>query len=63
MEQSEIKNLSEVELKEEITKAKADLTDLGMAHAVSPLEDTSQFKSTRRTLARLKTELGKREEN
>lgn len=63
MEQSEIKNLSISELEEEITKATAAYSELKMTHAVSPLENPSQLKVTRKTIARLKTELSKRQEN
>lgn len=63
MKQSEVINLSEAELHEEIEKASTSYADLKMAHAVSPLENPSQLKKTRKTVARLKTELSKRQEN
>lgn len=63
MKQSEVKNLSDAELREEIEKSTTSYADLKMAHAVSPLENPSQLKTTRKTVARLKTELSKRQEN
>jgi len=61
MKQEEIKNLSESDLLEEIEKNTASYSNLKMTHAVSPLENPSQLKETRRTIARLKTELSKRQ--
>lgn len=61
MRQSEIKELSIEELKEKLAAFKKQHADLKMAHAVTPLENPLQIKSTRRTVARLATELTKRE--
>lgn len=61
MKQEEIKNLSESDLLEEIEKNTTSYSNLKMTHAVSPLENPSQLKETRRTIARLKTELSKRQ--
>ncbi len=61
MRQSEIKELSIEELKEKLAEFKKQHADLKMAHAVTPLENPLQIKSTRRTVARLATELTKRE--
>lgn len=63
MKQSEIKILSDSELMEQIEIKVAALADLRMAHAVSPLENPSQIKDVRRTVARLKTEWTKRQGN
>lgn len=63
MEQSEVKKLSDAELMEEIDNATAAHSELKMAHAVSPLENTSQLKDIRKTVARLKTELSSRQTN
>ncbi|WP_417885975.1 50S ribosomal protein L29 [Zunongwangia sp.] len=62
MKQSEVKELSVAELQEELDKSRAAYADLKMAHAVSPLENPIQLRSVRRTIARLATELTKREE-
>ena len=61
MRQSEIKELSIEELKERLGEFKKQHADLKMAHAVTPLENPLQIRKTRRTVARLATELTKRE--
>ncbi|MGV6832120.1 MAG: 50S ribosomal protein L29 [bacterium] len=61
MKQSEIKELSVAELQEKLGESKKSYTDLKMAHTVSPLENPLQLRSIRRTIARLATELSKRE--
>ena len=61
MRQSEIKELSIEELKEKLAEFKKQHADLKMAHAVTPLENPLQIRKARRTVARLATELTKRE--
>jgi len=61
MKQSEIKELSIADLQEKFTGLKKNYTDLKMAHVISPLENPIQLKGMRRTIARLATELTKRE--
>ena len=61
MRQSEIKELSIEELKEKLAEFKKQHADLKMAHAVTPLENPLQIRKTRRTVARLATEITKRE--
>ncbi|MDJ0645017.1 MAG: 50S ribosomal protein L29 [Flavobacteriaceae bacterium] len=61
MKQSEIKELSVAELEEKLGDLKKNYTDLKMAHAISPLENPIQLRDLRRTVARLATELTKRE--
>ena len=61
MKQSEIKELSLEELKEKVADFKKQHADLKMAHSVTPLENPLQIRTARRTLARLATELTKRE--
>lgn len=62
MKQSEVKELSVAELQEELDKSRKAYADLKMAHAVSPLENPIQLRSVRRNIARLATELTKREQ-
>ncbi len=62
MKQSEVKELSVAELQEELGKSRKAYADLKMAHAVSPLENPIQLRSERRKVARLATELTKREQ-
>ena len=61
MKQSEIKELSVADLHEELDKARKELSNLKMTHAISPLENPMQIRATRRTIARLATEITKRE--
>ncbi len=62
MKQSEIKNLSAAELQEKLSETKKTYSDLKMAHAVSPIENPLQIRGMRRNVARLATELSKREQ-
>ena len=61
MKQAEIKELSVEELQQKLAELKKEYADLKMAHAVTPLENPLQVRKTRRTVARLATELTKRE--
>jgi len=62
MKQSEVKGYSVAELQEELSKARRSYSDLKMAHTISPLENPIQLRGLRRTVARLATELTKREQ-
>jgi large subunit ribosomal protein L29 len=48
-------------LQEKLSQTKKKYADLKMAHAISPIENPLQIRSVRRTVARLATELSKRE--
>jgi large subunit ribosomal protein L29 len=61
MKQSEITKLSAAELQEKLRQTKKVYADLKMAHAISPIENPLQLRSVRRSVARLATELTKRE--
>ena len=61
MKQSEIKELSTAELQEKLGEMKKSYTDLKLAHAISPLENPIQLRALRRSVARVSTELTKRE--
>ena len=61
MKQSEIKGLSAIQLQENLSLSKKTYADLKMAHAISPIENPLQIRSARRVVARLATELTKRE--
>ena len=61
MKQSEIKELSVAELQEKLSETKKSHLDLKMAHAVSPLENPIQLRVIRRDVARIATELTKRD--
>jgi len=61
MKKSEIKELSVAELQEKLSETKKSYSDLKMAHAISPLDNPVQLRFVRRDVARLATELTKRE--
>ena len=61
MKNSEIKELTTEDLKERILAERANLTKMTMNHVVSPLENPMQIRATRRNIARMLTELRKRE--
>jgi large subunit ribosomal protein L29 len=63
MKYSEIEQLTTKELEERIEGEKSLLVRLKMNHAVSPLDNPNQIKDARRNVARLLTELRKRELN
>lgn len=60
MKQSEIAGLSDTELKERLAEERGQLTKLELNHSVSPIENPLKIRSTRRTIARILTEMGSR---
>lgn len=60
MKQSEVKEFATEELKERIAEQNALYTKMKLNHAVAPLENPLTIRDTRRTIARLKTELNAR---
>jgi large subunit ribosomal protein L29 len=61
MKQSEIISLSTAELREKLSQLRKTYTDLKMAHAISPIQNPLQIRGVRRSVARLATEISKRE--
>ncbi len=61
MKQSEIKNLSIAELQEKLSQLKKTYADLKTAHTISPIENPLQLRSVRRSVARVATEISKRD--
>ena len=61
MKQSEIKELSVADIKEKFEALQKKYNDLKMAHAITPLENPMQLRTLRRTVAKLATELTKRD--
>jgi len=57
---TELKGLSEVDLKARIQEDTLRLKKLSFAHAISPLENPVSVRNLRRDVARLKTELKNR---
>ena len=63
MKTKEIKELETKELAERIESETAKYNQMKLNHAISPLENPSQIKATRRDIARMKSELHQRELN
>ncbi|MEA3317890.1 MAG: 50S ribosomal protein L29 [Bacteroidota bacterium] len=63
MKNSEIKEFTTKEIVERIDTEKSLLNKLKLNHAISPLDNPNKIKESRRDIARLKTELHKRNLN
>jgi large subunit ribosomal protein L29 len=61
MKQEVIKELSTAEVIERIEDQREQFAKLKLNHAISPIENPQRIKETRRTIARLETELRKRQ--
>jgi large subunit ribosomal protein L29 len=61
MKTSEIKELTTKELQERIDADKQLLTKLRINHAISPLDNPLKLRNSRRDIARMMTELRKRQ--
>ena len=59
--QKSIHGMNEQDLKAKINEDELRLKKLQFAHAISPLEDPMTIRNLRRDIARLKTELKKKE--
>ena len=60
MRAAEIRDLSVEDLKSKLTETQKVYQDLRSTHVISPLENPLEIKSVRRDIARIKTELNKR---
>jgi large subunit ribosomal protein L29 len=56
-----LKDMSEADLRARIQEDELRLKKLEFAHAISPLENPMSIRSLRKDVARLKTELRKKE--
>ncbi len=61
MTQQEITKLSVQDIKDQITNRSEQMAKMKLGHSVAPLENPLQIRTLRRSIARLKTELTKRE--
>lgn len=61
MKQSEIVKLSVAELQDQLKALTSTYENLKFNHAISPIENPLQIRELRRSVARVKTELSKRE--
>lgn len=62
MEQKVIQELSTSELVERLEEERKQLTKLKLNHVVSPIDNPNRIKTYRRAIARIMTELRKREQ-
>lgn len=61
MKNSEIRALTEAELKQKIGSEKETLQKLKFAHAISPIENPNKIVETKKLIARLNTALRQKE--
>ena len=61
MKQTVIKELSKNDLLERLEEERKQLTRLRLSHTVSPLDNPMKIRQNRKTIARILTELKKRE--
>jgi large subunit ribosomal protein L29 len=61
MKISDIVKLSDIELKDKLVEDTNNFRKAKLTHAVSPLENPLSLKGMRRDIARIKTELRRRE--
>ena len=61
MKISEIREMSVADLRDRIAVEKSNLDTMKINHAISPLEDTSKFKKSRKDIARMLTVLTEKE--
>ena len=61
MKQEVMKEMSTAELGERLVEERKHLTRLKLNHAVSPLENPHKITDNKKTIARILTELRKRE--
>ena len=55
MKQTEITKLSNKDLRDKLVEYQKKLLELKMSHAISPIENPLQIKTTRRTIAKIRT--------
>jgi large subunit ribosomal protein L29 len=60
MEQSVIKEMTTQELQVKISEEQETLAKFRLSHSISPLENPMKIRSTRRNVARLQSELSRR---
>jgi len=61
MKNSEIRALSEAELRQKIASEQDSLQKIKFAHAITPIENPMKIKQTRKLVARLKTAMTTKE--
>ena len=61
MKQEEIINMSDLDVKDTLSNLSEKLIKMKLSHNISPIENPLKIRHMRRVIARLKTELRKRE--
>ncbi len=61
MKQEVVKEMSTADMVDRLAEEKKHLTRMKLNHAVSPLENPQVIVESKKTIARMKTELRKRE--
>ena len=61
MKQEVVKEMSTADLVERLVEEEKHLTKLKLNHAVSPLDNPHKIVESKKTIARMKTEIRKRE--
>jgi len=61
MKNSEIKEMTTAELIERVATEKASLNKTTMNHTITPMENPMQIRAARKDIARMLTEIRKRE--
>jgi large subunit ribosomal protein L29 len=61
MKQKDIAQMSINELRERLAEEKGQLVKMKLNHSVSPIESPVRIRNSRRTIARIVTEITKRE--
>ena len=63
MKKEEIREMTTADLVERLEQMEKDYLQMRINHAVTPLDNTAKLTADRRTIARVKTELRRRELN
>ena len=61
MKKESLRELSVSDLNERLEQAREQLVKMKLNHAVSPLENPNTIRATRKTIARILTEIRRRE--
>ena len=61
MKKESLRELSVTDLKERLEQAREQLVKMKINHAVSPLENPNTIRATRKNIARILTEMRRRE--
>lgn len=55
MKMSELRSLSDEDLRKKVTEIKEEISNLTFQHKIRPLEDTSSLRKLRKDIARINT--------